>query len=128
MTMDILDAKPPSEGSANAEGPKDVFQMFAELKPELTAKFLDEPLRAINEKPALDTKTRELVLVALLAILEVRPGLAGHVEKALAAGASLGDVLEVIQFVLWEKSKCSLAGIGPGLEEGLKRARQQGLL
>lgn len=109
-------------------GSTEVFDMYAELTPETIENFVYKPLLSILEKPALDLKTRELVLIALLAFMEVRPGLVSHVQRAIKFGASVEEILEVIQFVLWEKSKCSLHGIGPGLEEGLKRARQQGLL
>jgi 4-carboxymuconolactone decarboxylase len=111
-------------GDGDIDDIKQVFNIFAEKMPSMLARFTQEPLVESMARGALDPKTRELVLLGMLAAMQCGPGIVFHVQGAVHAGATEEEILEVMFLSAYEHAKVQTAAIGQSLEEGLKRARK----
>jgi AhpD family alkylhydroperoxidase len=70
----------------------------------------------------LDPKTRELVLVGMLAAMQCGPGLVFHIQGAIKEGATEQEIMEVIYLSCYEHCKVQAAALGQSVAEGLRRA------
>ncbi len=121
--QEMLDSWQNLVGNGDIEDIKAVFQIYAEKMPDILKNFTNRPLVESLERKALDPKTRELVLVGMLAAMECGPGLIFHVQGAVHEGASEAEIMEVIYLSAYEAAKCNIAAIGQGLAEGFRRAK-----
>ncbi len=111
------------EAPKRTEARMPVWGAYVEKKPELFEDFLNTPLLHALERGILDPKTRELVLVGILAARESY-GMILHAEMALERGATVDEIMEVIFLSAYEAGKAHLANIGPSAVEFLKRAEE----
>lgn len=98
------------------------FKVFAEKKPEILEDFSRKPLAESLERGNLEPKTRELVLLGMLAVLQSGSGLIYHIQAAVKEGATEQEIMEVIYLAAYEQAKCSIGAIGESVEEGFRRA------
>ena len=120
--QEMLDSWQELVGNGDIEDIKQVFQVYAEKMPDLLKNFTNQPLLESLERKALDPKTRELVLVGMLAAMQCGPGLIFHIQGAVHAGATEAEIMEVIYLSCYEQGKVNAAALGQGVAEGLRRA------
>ncbi len=120
--QEMLDSWQNLVGDGDIEDIKEVFNVFAEKMPEILMNFTQRPLVESLERESLDPKTRELVLVGMLAAMECGPGLIFHIQGAVNAGATEKEILEVIFLSAYQHCKVNVAALGQGVEEGFRRA------
>ncbi|MFA7281184.1 MAG: carboxymuconolactone decarboxylase family protein [Sterolibacterium sp.] len=120
--QEMLDSWQELVGNGDIEDIKQVFQVYAEKMPELLKSFTNQPLLESLERKALDPKTRELVLVGMLAAMQCGPGVIFHIQGAVHAGATEAEIMEVIFLSCYQHGKVNAAALGQGVAEGLKRA------
>lgn len=109
-------------GDGDIEDIKEVFQVYVDKMPEILKNFTNQPLLESLERGTLDPKTRELVLVGILAAMQCGPGLIFHVQAAVHEGATEAEIMEAVYLSCYEQGKVHTATIGQGLAEGLRRA------
>jgi alkylhydroperoxidase/carboxymuconolactone decarboxylase family protein YurZ len=88
---------------AENDDPKNVesFRALAVHAPEAFAGYVMLRTAALTPTDSLPTATRELILLAALCMArKASPGPAIHVRKAMAAGASVSDIAEMVSLVL----------------------------
>ncbi len=119
---EMLDSWQELVGDGNIEDIKGVFQVYADKMPDILKNFTHRPLVESLERGVLDPKTRELVLVGMLAAMQCGPGLIFHIQGAVNAGASEEEILEVIYLSAYEHGKVNIAALGEGVAEGFRRA------
>ena len=120
--QEMLDSWQNLVGDGDIEDIKEGFNIFAEKMPEILMNFTQRPLVESLERESLDPKTRELVLVGMLAAMECGPGLIFHIQGAVNAGATEKEILEVIFLSAYQHCKVNVAAIGQGVAEGFRRA------
>jgi 4-carboxymuconolactone decarboxylase len=72
----------------------------AALHPDLERWMIVEGYGKVLGRPGLDLATRELCIVALLAVQDAAPQLYSHLRGALNAGAAAADVEETMALIL----------------------------
>jgi len=122
--QEMLDSWQNLVGRGDIEDIKAVFHVYAEKMPDILKNFTNQPLVESLDRKTLDPKTRELVLVGMLAAMECGPGLIFHIQGAIHEGASEEEILEVVYLSAYEAAKCNIAAIGQGLAEGFRRAEK----
>ncbi len=120
--QEMLDSWQNLVGDGDIQDIKEVFNVFAEKMPEILMNFTQRPLVESLERGTLDPKTRELVLVGMLAAMECGPGLIFHIQGAVNAGATEKEILEVIFLSAYQHCKVNVAALGQGVAEGFRRA------
>ncbi len=75
------------------------YKQFIENFPELSEKF-GAVIRDIMERPMLDKKTKELVIVSLLGAQKFESGFKFHVKEAMNKGATREERIEVLLLLL----------------------------
>jgi AhpD family alkylhydroperoxidase len=120
--QEMLDSWQNLVGDGDIEDIKQGFNIFAEKMPEILMNFTQRPLVEFLERGALDPKTRELVLVGMLAAMSCGPGLIFHIQGAVKEGATEEEIMEVIYLSAYEHGKVNIASLGEGVAEGLRRA------
>jgi len=75
------------------------FQLFLKSCPEVGKAYLDL-FKAVMDRPALDTKTRQLILIAVMAAQNYPQGVKAHIPQAMAAGASRDEIAEAVLSVI----------------------------
>lgn len=121
---EMLDSWQELVGNGDIEDIKQVFNVYAEKMPDILKNFTNQPLLESLERKTLDPKTRELVLVGMLAAMQCGPGLIFHIQGAVHAGATEAEIMEVIYLSCYEQAKVNAAALGQGVAEGLRRAAQ----
>ena len=120
--QEMLDSWQELVGDGDIEDIKQVFQVYAQKMPDVLKNFTNQPLLESLERKALDPKTRELVLVGMLAAMQCGPGLIFHIQGAVHEGATEAEIMEVIYLSCYEQGKVHAAALGQGVAEGLQRA------
>ena len=121
---DMLDSWQCLVGDGDIDDIKDVFGVYAEKMPELLRYFTQLPLANSIDRGALDPKTRELVLVGMLAAMQCGPGLVFQIQGAKLEGATEEEIMEVIFLSSYQHGKVQAATLGQSVAEGLKRAEK----
>jgi AhpD family alkylhydroperoxidase len=119
---EMLDSWQELVGDGDIEDIKRVFQVYADRMPSILEHFTQKPLVESLERGVLDAKTRELVLVGMLAAMQCGPGLVFHIQGAVHAGATVAEIMEVIFLSAYQHGKVQVAALGQSVEEGLRRA------
>ncbi|MCC7413957.1 MAG: carboxymuconolactone decarboxylase family protein [Gammaproteobacteria bacterium] len=119
---EMLDSWQELVGDGNIDDIKQAFNIYAQKMPSMLAHFTQQPLVESMERGTLDPKTRELVLLGMLAAMQCGPGIVFHVQGAVNAGASEEEIMEVMFLSAYEHAKVQAASIALSVEEGLKRA------
>jgi len=119
---EMLDSWQSLVGDGDIDDIKQVFNVYAEKLPQMLEHFTQRPLADSLERGVLDPKTRELVLVGMLAAMQCGPGLVFHIQGAVHEGASVEEIMEVIYLSAYEHGKVQAAALGQSVEEGLRRA------
>ena len=119
---EMLDSWQNLVGEGDIEDIKEVFSVFAEKMPDILKNFTNQPLVESLERGVLEPKTRELILVGMLAAMNCGPGLIFHIQGAVHEGASEEEILEVLYLSAYEAAKVNIASIGEGVAEGFRRA------
>ena len=88
---------------------RQAFAIYAEKMPSMLTHFTHAPLVESLERGTLDPKTRELVLLGMLAGMQCGPGIVFHIQGAINAGATEAEVMEVIFLSCYEASKVQTA-------------------
>ncbi len=105
------------------------FGLLAEKAPYMIDMYHDPYYeRASVERRALDPVTRELVICAVCLVTNCAPGLVGHGQGALAAGATEEQLMEVMFWVSYAVGKINGLGNVPGMQMTLQAAQEHGLL
>jgi AhpD family alkylhydroperoxidase len=108
-------------GDGDIEDVKEAFQIYAKKMPDIIKRFCHEPLLASNERGILDVKTRELVLVGMLAAMGCGFGVMFHILGAKNAGCTEEEIMEVIYLSSYEHAKVSAANLAQSVAEGFRR-------
>ncbi|MFH0813073.1 MAG: carboxymuconolactone decarboxylase family protein [Pseudomonadota bacterium] len=119
---EMLDSWQELVGDGDIEDIKQVFQVYVEKMPDILKNFTNQPLLESLERKVLDPKTRELVLVGMLAAMQCGPGLIFHIQGAVHEGATEAEIMEVIFLSCYEQCKVNAAALGQSVAEGLRRA------
>jgi len=85
------------------------FEMFLDKCPEIGGAYL-ELFKSVMKAPSLDKKTKQLILIGIMAAQNYRPGVEAHVPQALKAGATREEIVEAVMLSL------PVAGINGVLE------------
>lgn len=120
--QEMLDSWQTLVGDGNIDDIKGVFQVYADKMPELLSYYTQQPLASSLDRGVLDPKTRELVLVGMLAAMQCGPGVVFHIQGAIHEGATEKEIMEVIFLSSYQHGKVQAAALGQSVEEGLKRA------
>lgn len=120
--QEMLDSWQELVGDGDIEDIKQVFQVYVEKMPDILKNFTQKPLVESMERGVLDPKTRELVLVGMLAAMQCGPGLVFHIQGAVKEGATEKEIMEVIYLSCYEQCKVQAAALGQSVAEGLSRA------
>jgi AhpD family alkylhydroperoxidase len=120
--QEMVDSWQELVGNGDIEDIKQVFQVYVEKMPDILKNFTNQPLLESLERKVLDPKTRELVLVGMLAAMQCGPGLIFHIQGAVHEGATEAEIMEVIYLSCYEQCKVHTAVLGQGVAEGLRRA------
>ena len=120
--QEMLDSWQTLVGNGNIDDIKGVFQVYADKMPELLSYYTQQPLASSLDRGVLDPKTRELVLVGMLAAMQCGPGVVFHIQGAVHEGATEEEIMEVIFLSSYQHGKVQAAALGQSVEEGLKRA------
>jgi alkylhydroperoxidase/carboxymuconolactone decarboxylase family protein YurZ len=95
------------------------------LDQHFTKAWLDFAITGISQRPALDTRTRLLVLTGQYTMAKSLPALESTIKAALAAKVPAREILEIIL-------QCAVYGghttVEPGIEVFHRVAKEQGLL
>ncbi|MDA2920257.1 carboxymuconolactone decarboxylase family protein [Desulfobacterota bacterium AH_259_B03_O07] len=75
------------------------YRQFMEKFPELSDKF-GAVISDIMERPRLDKKTKELVIISLLGAQKFESGFKFHVKEAMNKGATKEEIIEVLLLLL----------------------------
>ena len=118
----MLDSWQTLVGDGDIDDIKKVFQVYADKMPELLSYYTQQPLASSLDRGVLDPKTRELVLVGMLAAMQCGPGVVFHIQGAVHEGATEAEIMEVIFLSSYQHGKVQAAALGLSVEEGLKRA------
>lgn len=124
--QDMLDSWQTLVGDGNIDDIKQVFQVYADKMPELLNYYTQQPLASSLERGVLEPKTRELVLVGMLAAMQCGPGVVFHIQGAIHEGATEEEIMEVIFLSSYQHGKVQAAALGQSVEEGLKRGAAMG--
>lgn len=96
-----------------------------DLDPHFTKAWLDFAITGISQRPALDTRTRMLVLIGQYTMAKSHPALEGTIRAALAAQVAAREILEIIL-------QCAVYGghttVDPAIEVFHGIAEAEGLL
>jgi len=122
---EMLDSWQTLVGNGDIDDIKEAFGIFAEKMPQILANFTQRPLAESLERNALDPKTRELVLLGILAAMNCGPGVVFHIQGAAHEGATEEEILETIFLSAYEHGKVNVASLGGSVKEGLKRASEK---
>jgi len=122
--QEMLDSWQNLVGDGDIEDIKKAFAVYAEKLPDILKNFTNQPLLESLERGALDAKTRELVLVGILAVMNCGPGLIFHIQGAVHAGANEAEIMETIYLSAYEAAKVNVANIGMDVAEGFRRAEK----
>jgi len=71
------------------------FRNFLKSFPE-TGKAYTDLFGSIMKRPALDEKTRQLILIGVMTAQNYPPGVRAHAEQALSAGATREEIIEAV--------------------------------
>lgn len=119
--QEMLDSWQELVGDGQIDDIKRVFQVFADRMPTLIENYTQKPLVESIERKNLDPKTRELVILGILAGMQCGPGLIFHIQGAIHAGATIDEILEVMFLSAYQHGKVHVAAIAQSVEEGLRR-------
>ena len=119
---EMLEAWQELVGDGDISDFKEVFSIYAKKMPDIIKRYCHEPLVASNERGILDVKTRELVLVGMLAAMGCGFGVIFHIMGAKAAGCTEEEIMEVIYLSSYEHAKVSAANLAESVAEGFRRA------
>jgi AhpD family alkylhydroperoxidase len=73
----------------------DEFSKFLKTFPEPGKAYL-ELFKSVMTRPALDTKTKQLILIGIMTAQNYPQGVRAHVPQALAAGATREEIMEAV--------------------------------
>lgn len=71
------------------------FDIFLESCPEAGKAYL-ELFKSVMKGPALDARTKQLILIAVMTAQNYPPGVNAHVPHAVKAGASKEEIVEAV--------------------------------
>ena len=71
------------------------FRAFLKTCPEV-GKAYTGLFKAVMDQPALDAKTKQLILIAVMSSRNYPQGVRAHVPLALAAGATREELIEAV--------------------------------
>ena len=69
------------------------FQDFLKTFPDAGKAYL-RLFQAVMDRPALDAKTRQLILIALMTAQNYPQGVKAHIPQAVKAGATKEEILD----------------------------------
>ncbi len=118
----MLDSWQTLVGDGDIDDNKKVFQVYADKMPELLSYYTQQPLASSLDRGVLEPKTRELILVGMLAAMQCGPGVVFHIQGAIHEGATEEEIMEVIFLSSYQHGKVQAAAMGQSVEEGLRRA------
>jgi alkylhydroperoxidase/carboxymuconolactone decarboxylase family protein YurZ len=119
---EMIDSWQELVGDGDIRDIQEVFRIYAGKMPDILTRFAQQPLVESIERGVLDPKTRELVLLGMLAAMQSIPGVVFHLQGAVHAGASEAEIMEVMFLSAYEQCKNHSAAMGVALSEGFKRA------
>ena len=119
---EMLEAWQELVGDGDISDFKEVFNIYAKKKPDIIKRYCHDPLVASNDRGILDKKTRELVLVGMLAAMGCGFGVIFHIMGAKSVGCTEEEIMEVIYLSSYEHAKVSAANIAESVAEGFRRA------
>lgn len=71
------------------------FKKFLKTFPEPGKAYL-ELFKSVMDRPALDARTKQLILIGVMTAQNYPQGVKAHVPQALAAGATREEIMEAV--------------------------------
>jgi len=71
------------------------FSLFLKTYPDAGKAYI-KLFQSVVERPAIDVKTRQLMLIAVMTAQNYPPGVRAHVSQAVDAGATREEVLDAV--------------------------------
>ena len=102
----------------------DMFRFYEEKAPGIYLDWISGGLEKFMAESTLDTKTRELILIGILATLRCTGGVLCHTMVALNEGVPEEHIIDVLQLVAYEGGKVPLAEVGATVAEGIARYKK----
>jgi AhpD family alkylhydroperoxidase len=99
----------------------DSWRFWVEKAPSIVRDWSGAGLTRSIEESTLDNKTRELIMLALLAYARCSWGVLAHVMIALNNGATEDEIVDVMHLVAYESAKIPISEAGPKIEEAFAR-------
>lgn len=88
----LKEISPPSGEMAGSE----IVELLNEIAPDVNRYAMEFVLGEILSRPGLDTKTREMLNVAVLTVLSAKMELKLHINAALNCAVTRNEVIEII--------------------------------
>jgi alkylhydroperoxidase/carboxymuconolactone decarboxylase family protein YurZ len=101
-------------------------EMLSAYHPDLYARWAD-PLGRALDAPQLDSRSLEIVLSALCAVVHWAPAvIEQHIERALDAGSNVGELLETMMRVGAQEGNHAMSSGGEALWDVIQRRQAEG--
>ena len=99
----------------------DMFRLYEEKAPGMWMDWMAAGFLKFMEESTIDPKTRELILIGMLAVLRCPGGVLFHTMSALHEGVPEEHIFDVLQLAAYEGAKVPLVEVASMVEEGIKR-------
>lgn len=73
----------------------DEFELFLDSCPDVGKAYM-ELFKSVMRSPALDKKTRQLILIGVMTAQNYPDGVRAHVPQAVRAGATREEIIEAV--------------------------------
>ncbi len=101
---------------------KERWNFYSAWQPELIEVHAHKPFLRMMERGVLEPKTRELIMLGMLAVLGSSGGVLWHTRAALAAGCTPEEIMEIPLMSVYILGKANMSTIQDGLNTALKAA------
>ncbi len=102
------------------------LMFYQETVPGMYLDWMMNGVVKFMEESTIDAKTRELILIGILAAMRCPAGVLFHVVLALNEGVPEEQIFDVLHLVAYEGAKVPLTDVGQMVQEGIKRFKAAG--
>lgn len=99
----------------------DMFRLYEEKAPGMWLDWMAGGFLKFMEESTIDPKTRELILIGILAAVRCPGGVLFHTMAALNEGVPEEHIMDVLQLVAYEGAKVPLVEAASMIKEGISR-------
>ncbi len=95
----------------------------AEKAPWMIEHYAHRGLQDLMDRGVLDRKTRELVFIGMLMVMNEPQGVAAHIANAKAAGVTEEEILAVAEMACYEAGKCMVMSVLASVKDGYEYSK-----